>query len=178
MKNILRFKNIGQRNSYIMGQLNAKKTIGEVSNKVGLSKRQVKRIKKNHRANGRLVRKKGSGRPQVLNKAQKLKLIQLVKWNFGKPLSYLIRENNLGCSTQTARNYLRYIGFSYKKTQKKPHLSKINIRDRLFLAQTYDGYPFDTTIFVDECVFEVGESFYGWSPVGQSHCVESYQFPP
>lgn len=118
MKNSLRFKNIRERNAYIIGQLNAKKTIGEVSNKVGISKRQVKRIRKSHRINGRLGRKKGSGRPHVLDKTQKLKLLQLVKWNFGKPLSSIIRENNLGCTTQTARNYLRSIGFSYKKPKR------------------------------------------------------------
>lgn len=178
MKNSLRFKNIRERNAYIIGQLNAKKTIGEVSNKVGISKRQVKRIRKSHRINGRLGRKKGSGRPHVLNKTQKLKLLQLVKWNFGKPLSSIIRENNLGCTTQTARNYLRSIGFSYQKTQKKPHLNKENITDRLFLAQSCQGYPFDTTIFVDECVFEVGEPFYGWGPVGQPYYIDAYQFPP
>jgi len=37
---------------------------------------------------------------------------------------------------------------------------------RLTFAKQYIDYPFETTIFVDESVFAVGESEYGWSRIG------------
>jgi len=43
-------------------------------------KRQVRRIRKPYKENGRLQRKKGSGRPKALTKAQKVSLIHMALW--------------------------------------------------------------------------------------------------
>ncbi len=178
MESIPTFNTQSERNSYVIGKLNSGLTIRDVATTLNMSSRQIKRIKKAYRTNGRLTRKKGSGRPKVLTKRDKLRLLQAVRWNFSRPLSAIIRQLGLQCSTQTARNYLHSVGYSYKKAQKRPYLSYQNQEVRLAFAQSYQGYPFETTIFVDEAVFRVGEPCYGWSPIGQAPPIETYQFPP
>jgi len=174
----LKFKSPEARNGYILGQINNKVPLGEVSKKVGLCKRQVRRIRKAYKENGRLQRKKGSGRPKALTKAQKVSLIQYTKWHFGRPMSRIVNDINLPCSPQTARNYLKSIGFSYKKARTKPHLTEKNKQDRLTFSHSYHEYDFSTTIFVDEAVFQIGQPFYGWSWIGHAPSVETYTHPP
>ncbi len=125
------FTNTEDRNSYIISQIRNSKRKGEVSQSLGLSKRQVKRIRKTHQNNGRLQSKQGSGRPQCLIKIQKLRLLQAVRWNFSTALSTIVMELRLPCTLQTARNYLHLIRYSYKKTQRRPYLTYKNKENRL-----------------------------------------------
>lgn len=178
MENIRTFPSTETRNEYIITELNNGKTIGEVSRSVGLTKRQIKRIKKAHQTNGRIARKRGSGRRNALSKSQKLQLLLTIRWNFAKPLSAIVVELGLPCTVQTARNYLHSKGYSYKKTQKRPYLSYQSKQERLAFAESYQSYPFETTIFVDESVFRVGEPCYGWSPKGHIPYREISPFPP
>ena len=56
-------------NSYIVGCLKSIKAVRAVAEEVGLSKKQVRRVFSAYRQNGRIKRKKGSGRPRALHVA-------------------------------------------------------------------------------------------------------------
>lgn len=178
MVKVHKFKSVEGRNGYIVAKRNSGKTIHEISEDVGLSERQVQRICTAHKQNGRLSRKKGSGRPKSLTKAQKLRLLRTIEAHFGTPLSNIIRDLRLPCTIRTARNYLRSVGYSYKKTHKMPYLNYQSEEDRLTWAQTYRNFDFSTTIFVDESVFQVGRPCYGWSKIGQTVYKKASGFGP
>jgi len=76
MQSIRVFRTTQERNSYIVASLDSKKATEKISKAVGLSKRQVERINTEYRINGRLSRKKGSGRPEVLSKGDKLSFLE------------------------------------------------------------------------------------------------------
>jgi len=79
---------------------------------------------------------------------------------------------------QTACNYVKSIGFSYKKARTKSHLKEKNKQDRLAFSHSDHEYEFSTTIFVDEAMFQIGQPFYGWSWIGHAPSVETYTHPP
>jgi len=172
------FKTTRDRNAYIIRELNTSLTIREVSGKVPIGERQIKRIRKTYRVNGKFSRKKGSGRPHALNKAQKLRVVQTVRWNFGRPLSAIVRDLNLRCSLQSVRNYLHSAGYTYKKSQKRNYLTYQDHQERLFFAESYRDWNWTTIIFVDESVFRVGEPCYGWCPKGHVSEKEVTSHPP
>ena len=161
------FKTLTSRNKYIMEQKKAGKTSIEIGDEVGLSPSQVNRIIMAYKQNGRLQRKRGSGRQPVLTKAQKLKLCRLVEKYPEMSAATLAAECKINCSPQTIRNYLKSIGYSYKKTESQPYLTVQDYKERLFFAQSYRDYDFTTTIFVDESIFQVGQSYYCWSKIGE-----------
>lgn len=176
MVRALRYLTTEARNGYIVGQVN--QTAREIGDKVGLSARQVKRIRKRYKINGKLKRKKGSGRPQVLTKNHKIRLINAIIKNPCQSLSSIVANLNLPCCNVTAKNFLKSKGYSYKKTRPRPYLSYKNVEDRLLFAENYADYDFEDAIFVDESVFQVGKPCYGWSKVGSPIPRETYVNPP
>lgn len=173
-----RFKTNEARNAYIIGQSHAGKSAEAIGKKVCLSQRQVKRIRKRYKTNGNFGRKKGSGRPQVLTKSEKHRLRNAIEREPCTALATIMRNLNIRCANSTARLYLKSIGYSYKKTRPKPHLSNKNLVDRRNFADNYAEYDFSNSIFVDESVFQVGQPGYGWSRIGKDIPVETFCKPP
>ena len=157
----LRFNTKEGRNHFIIAQSHASKTAEDIGNKVGLSKRQVKRIRKRYRNQGRLSMKKGSGRPHIMTKSHKLRLRNAINRSPCTPLATIVDSLDLPCSVVTAPNYLKSVGYSYKKTRPKPYLSYKNVQDRVAFAENYAEYDFSDAVFVDETVFQVGQPGYG-----------------
>jgi len=81
METILTFASTEDKNQHIISELRNRKTIGEFSKRVGLTKRQFQRIKKKiiKIMASWLERKKGSGRRYSLNKSQKLQFFTKFK---------------------------------------------------------------------------------------------------
>jgi len=173
-----KFSTYESRNAYIVASKKSGKTTEEISDEVDLSSSQVNRICKAHKQNGRLTRKKGSGRPKILTKAHKLKLLKAAGRHFGRSVQDMIDECNIPCSDETARGYLKSMGYTFKKSQKMPYLEYEDEQARLVFGQTYMDYDFSTTIFVDESVFQVGQSYYGWSKSGQPAYIGTSNFAP
>ena len=173
-----KFKTLEGRNGYIVGQRRNGKTADDISKEVGICKRQVKRISQAYRQNGPLSRKKGSSRPQVLNKVQKLRLLKTLENDYGRPMHIIVEDLKLPCNVQTAINYAKLHGFFYRKSQKKPYLTYEDHEARLMWARGYREYDFSSTIFVDESVFRVGEPCHGWARVGQPVFHESSNYAP
>ena len=174
----LKFNTKKERNAYIIGQTHANETAENIGAKVGLSGRQVKRIRKAHRHRGRFSRRKGSGRRSVLTATDKRQLRDAVTRTPCVLLHTIIRNLNLPCSVRTARTYLKSIGWSYKRTRSRPHLSRKNVQDRLSFAETYVDHDFSNAIFIDESVFQVGQPGYGWSRKGHEIPRSTYHTPP
>lgn len=166
------------RNGKIIGALQHGAVASKVAQQYKISERQVYRILRAYRVNGRLKRRKGSGRPEALDKRQKLRLIRTVAANPGTPLPLILRRLELPCEIRTAHKILKKARLTYKKTQMIPDLNQNHIEQRLFFASSYSSYDFTTAIFVDETVFQVGESCYCWSAVGQPLHKKAAKFAP
>ena len=124
----IHFSSKESRNSYIVGCLKSRKAVRAVAEEVGLSKKQVRRVFSVYRQNERSERKKGNGRPRALTESQKLQLIATVGTRFGAPLATIVRGLGLPCGVRTAKRCLLKAGFSFKKSQKVPTLSKIRCK--------------------------------------------------
>jgi len=108
------FPTLEARNGYIIGQMKAGIPATKVAKVVGISKRQVDSIYRTYRSSHRLGRKKGSGRPKLLNKKDKCRLVKTLAINYGVPLKVIIKDYNIPCSVRTAERYLNSIGWSYR----------------------------------------------------------------
>ena len=93
------FKNLETRNRYIMAQHNVGESSAWIADEVGISPSQVSRIISSFNQNGRLNRKKGSGRQTVLTKAQKLRLCKAVENHPEMSAAALVVECNIECSS-------------------------------------------------------------------------------
>ena len=92
------FKNLKTRNRYIVDQHKAGVSSAWITGEVGISHSQVNRIISSFNQNGRLNRKKGSGRQTVLTKAQKLRLCKAVENHPEMSAAALAAECNIECS--------------------------------------------------------------------------------
>ena len=173
-----KFPTVASRNSYIVARKKDKVNTQELAEEVDLSPSQVNRIYKRYKQNGQVSRKKGSGRRKVLTKAQKLQLLRAAGRRPGALVQSIIDEFNIPCSDETAITYLKSMGYSYKKTQKRPYLDYVDEQARLYWTQSYREYPFTTTVFVDESVFQVGRPYYSWGKKGDPIPLETRSFPP
>ena len=103
-------------------------------------KSTIYRIIKNLKESGSIVVKKASGRPRKSSKRQDrlLKLIQLWDWGTtGTELGQEWQQAGGSASARTARRRLLEDGLVSRRAEKKPLLSRKNIRDRLIFCKRY-----------------------------------------
>ena len=98
-------------------------------------------------------RKKGSGRPEKLEYADKRRIKSSIKKNPKLSCEDLRDMHDLDCTPQTIRNHLHKQNFSFRKPDFKPLLSAQDKIDRLEWAQYYRNYEFDDVVFLDEATF-------------------------
>ena len=132
VKKMKHFANLQQRNTYVVYARKRGDTAQEVSEAVGITEKQVRNVFITYRQNGRVSRKKGSGRPEVLNKHYKLLVLRVVSFYPLKPLVNIIDEYNVPYTIRTVENYLEKAGFTNKRTSQKPYLSYQNEQVCLF----------------------------------------------
>ena len=178
VRNVKVFRTLESRNSYIVARRKSGLSASETGSEVDLSGRQVRAVCRAYRQNGRVWRKQGSGRPQVLTARRKQTLFKVVMYHPTQPLADILSQYNIACSIRTAQRYLKSRGFSYKKTQKRPYLTYINKEARFKWAQAYRTYDFSTVVLVDETVMRVGDPTYGWSRIGAPIYRDRVNYPP
>ena len=162
----VKFDTIEDRNKYIVQAIKASKPASKLSEEVGVTRRQISNICRRYQQNGAVKRRRGSGRPQLLNAREKLRVLRTVEYNPTMALSLLMQRYSIPGSVQTVRNYLKKQGFTYKKTQRKPYMDNYSQQARWSWAHSYANYNFSTTLFADESAFEIGQPAYGWSKKG------------
>ncbi len=81
-----------------------------ISKTVGVTERSVKNISKRKTAR----RKQGSGRKNILDKRNKMRILSLIKTNPFISCSDIVERLTLPCTARTARNYLSNVGFKWK----------------------------------------------------------------
>ena len=174
----MNFRNTESRNEFIIAALKSGKSATEVGQLVGLKRRQVQRLSKFFSANGRILRKQGSGKPKVLTKrTKKPSCVHSKK----RPQSYPQSYHKQACSALLYSDYSKISQVDWlfiQKAQKVPYLDYRSHQARLTWALSYIDYDFSTAIFVDKSQFLVEQPYNGWSQVGSPIHVQSRKFPP
>jgi len=121
-----------------------------IAKKARITDRTVKNIKQRRLAK----RRKGSGRKEILNKSDKLRIIHRLKRNPFTSLGVIATELNLTCSLKTIRNYLHYSGFKWRKPEHKAPLSRDDKQSRFLWCENYNNFKYwDRVVFSDEASF-------------------------
>jgi len=165
VKNLV-FKNIEQRNNYIVFQRQEGVAAIDIAEELGISKRTVERVYTTYKKTRRTGRKRRSGRPTALTKSMKNKIISLLRKDPHLTCKQISERLNENVSDETIRLYLKSKNYSFKKSSKIPNLTEDHKTQRLDFAQNYQDYDFGTTFFTDECTFNLNESVKGWSKKG------------
>ena len=123
-------------------------------------------------------RRKGAGRPKVLNQSEKTIIRNKIRskpWLACKELA-----NRLGklVSPETIRVYLKSLGYSFKKPTKKPLLNDDDKFERLTWAKNHKNYDFSNVIFADEASFWLhSHPQKMWIKKGEEHLAETTAHP-
>jgi transposase len=95
-------------------------------------------------------RKRGSGRPKILKKSDKLRIQLAIRQNPQLTLEELRRQLSLPCSRGTIRNYLISSGIKSFKIQRKPDLLLVHKLARVEWAKKNAMRDWTSVIFSDE----------------------------
>ena len=115
------FSSLEGRNKYIVLMIG--ETFEKVADDTGLSTRQVRRVYKAYKEDGRIGRKSGSGRPKALRRCHKTKILDALRKNAYLSLRDLRALINYPACPATMETYLRNLGWNYKKSKTRPALS-------------------------------------------------------
>lgn len=118
----------------------------------------IERILDTYNKRRSVKRKKGSGRPEKLEYADKRRIKSSIKKNPKLSCEDLRDTHDIDCTPETNRNHLHKQNFSYRKPDFKPLLSAQDKIDRLEWAQYYRNYEFDDAMFLDEATFYLDSS--------------------
>ena len=91
----VKFDTIEDRNKYIVQAIKASKSASKLSEEVGVTRRQISNICRRYQQNGAVKRRRGSGRPQLLNAREKLRLLRAVEYNPTMALSLLMQRYSI-----------------------------------------------------------------------------------
>ena len=111
---------------------------------------------------GNLKGKAKSGRPSVLTRALKAKIIWLMCHHPNYTAVYIAKELNNVVSHDTITRYLKTLNFSWKNASKIPMLSEEDREARINFAKIKRSYDFSNTIFTDETTFFLDYSLNVW----------------
>jgi len=160
------FASIIERNKYVVKEKNAGTVNRDIAADTRLSVRQIQNIYKTATTTGRLRRKKGSGRPRVLSRGDKIRIRKALRENPYQSCKNLRWSLGIQASADTINRFLLEANLSHKKANRVPHLTVDHMTERLRWANSHKRYPWTKVIFSDETTFRLNEPQYGWAPRG------------
>ena len=144
----------------IKALLKVHKTPNQIAKTLGVSRQTVY----NTRKSKRVLRKKGSGRPSILGRSAKGRIIQTVKHNPFLSSADLQNRLDLTCSQDTITRYLHEVGFKRRKPECHLPLTPQQKDDKVDWCRRYQRFQdWNRTIFTDEAgfwIFDNGKE--GW----------------
>ena len=161
------FSSQEDRNLAIVQAKKRGQDIASLAYDFNLSTRHVYRIIQRYEKNGNLKGKAKSGRPSVLTRALKAKIIWLVRHHPNYTAVHIAKELNNVVSHDTITRYLKTLNFSWKKASKIPMLSEEDREARINFAKIKRSYDFSNTIFTDETTFFLDYSLNVWGKKGE-----------
>ena len=172
------FRNIEERNRFIIRKQEEGVPDDEIAVLVNLTVRQIRNIQKAVKCSKRFERKPGSGRKKVISKGQMITIKNDLRHNPFKSLKEIKVERNINASTKTIARSLKRSKWSRKKASKIPKLDDEHKDLRLEWAKNHEDYDWSNVVFSDECSFFLGERIYGWAPKDERITVESLTYNP
>lgn len=116
--------------------LQVHKTPNQISKDIGVVRQTVYNIKKRRS----VQRKKSSGRRNILDKRQKLQILQIIKHNPFLFSTDIKNQLQLPCSSRTICNYLKQSGFKRMEPYAKKRLNAQQKADRLEWCERYQTF--------------------------------------
>ena len=156
------FKNISERNSYIVNQRQKGFSACDLADELGITERTVRRVYATYRTTKRVGRKVGSGRKKVLTASMKLKIHRMLDGNPSLTCQQLASRLNNEVSDETIRLYLKRQNYSWKKRSKIPNLSEKYKKRRVNFAKSHMDIEYENIFFTDECTFDLNGTTKVW----------------
>ena len=103
----------------------------EIAVKYGYHIKSVKRIVRKFGEKRNFKRSKGAGRPPSLSRADKISIRNCARANRYYSRIEIKNHLHLQVSCETIRQYLHYLGYSYKYPRKKQKLTQANKTERV-----------------------------------------------
>ena len=140
--------------------LQAHKPRNQIAKFVGITFKSVSNISKRKR----VERRKASGRKEILDKRNKLRIIHLVRHNPFLSAEDIQVQLQLPCTPRTICNYLHKAGFKRCKPRTEPPLDDEMIEERIVWCRSFKtSRTLSRTIFTDEAGFWIFDNNkVGW----------------
>jgi len=123
-------------------------------------------------------RSKGAGRPPSLSRADKISIRNCARANRYYSRIEIKNHLHLQVSCETIRQYLHYLGYSYKYPRKKQKLTQANKTERVNWATFLRGFDLSPLIFADETSIWLGPArLRMWIRKGEELDVETTPHP-
>lgn len=146
--------------------LSVHKTSNQIARAVGISRQSVSNIRKRKKVG----RRKGSGRQEVLDKRNKIRINHLVKHNPFLSAQDIQVQLDLPCTPRTVCNYLHELGYKRRKPEVMLPLDDDMKSVRVAWCRRFQtSKNFRKTIYTDEAGFWVFDNNkVGWFKSGVS----------
>jgi transposase len=129
----------------------------DLSIKYGVHTNSIPRMVRMYKFRKTTARKKGSGRPKILTKEQKIKIRAALAKNPRISLQEMKNIASATCTIQTIWNYLVNTGLKSYKVYKKPELTFIHKLARFNWAVANRSRDWSSVVFSDEASFWLHE---------------------
>ena len=108
--------------------------------------KSIKRIIRTFSKRKSFKRRKGAGRPQKLNQSHKMTSRNMIRSHPWTTCSEISKRLAI-------RNYLKFLGYSYKRPSKKLQLTQQDKEVRYTWAINHKNFDFSNVVFADEASF-------------------------
>lgn len=136
------------------------KTPNQIAKVIGISRQSVSNIRKRKK----IQRKKGSGRKEILDKRNKVRINHLVKHNPFLSAEDIQVQLDLPCTPRTICNYLHELGYKRRRPETMLLIDDRMKEERLAWCRVSQrSKDWDKTIFTDEAGFWIFDNNkMGW----------------
>jgi len=149
-----------------------------IASTYGYTLYSVNRILKKFQGKRNFARRKGAGRPTILNQGAKIAIVNQVRSKPWLTCSEIARNLRIDVSAETIRRYLKSLDYSYKKPSSKPKLKNEDKVQRTTWATNHQDFDFSRVVFMDETSFwlnnKVGKM---WIKKGEEYYYETVAHP-
>lgn len=132
----------------------------QVARKMRRDPTTIRRFLAKHKRTGKIENLPRSGRPEALNKQEKVALLKKATKERRKPLREIVDNLKLNCSLTTAGKTLHDAGIRSHIAAKKPFISESNAVARFRWCEknkNKSAYDWSRVIFSDETSMEIGK---------------------
>ncbi|KAI6654438.1 hypothetical protein LOD99_834 [Oopsacas minuta] len=150
----------------------------EISRRLTIPERTIYRVLKSISDKKSLTHKKGAGRPQILHKSDRNRIMALVQHNPRITLNECRAKLSTPIAKSTLLEEMKRRGLQYRQVVRIPALSQLHITKRIEWCKRMRSQNWSKVFFTDECsIWMNSGKIYVWTKKGQPINLPTFKHP-